>query len=166
MPHKKNPVLSENLTGLSRLVRSYVAPSLENVILWHERDISHSSVERNIGPDSTITLDFALNRLTNILKKMSVYPKKMLKNLELTNGMIFSQRVMLGLTNHGFSREKAYKIVQKHAQNSSKNDTTFYKSLTKDKMITNKIHINDLKKMFDVNYHTKKIDLIYRRIFK
>ena len=97
---------------------------------------------------------------------MNVYPKKMLKNLELTNGMIFSQRVMLGLTNYGFSREKAYKIVQKHTQNSWKNNTTFYNSLTKDKMITKKIHNDDLKKMFDVNYHTKKIDLIYRRIFK
>lgn len=166
MPHKKNPILSENLTGLARLVRSYVVPALENISLWHERDISHSSVERNIGPDSTITLDFALNRLTNILKNMNVYPKKMLKNLELTNGMIFSQRVMLKLTNHGFSREKAYKIVQKHAQNSWKNNTTFYNSLAKDKMITNKIHINDLEKLFDVNYHTKNIDLIYRRIFK
>ena len=166
MPHKKNPILSENLTGLARMIRSYVVPALENISLWHERDISHSSVERNIGPDSTITLDFALNRLTNILKNMNVYPKKMLKNLELTNGMIFSQRVMLGLTNHGFSREKAYKIVQKHTQNSWKNNTTFYNSLTKDKMITKKIHNDDLKKMFDVNYHTKKIDLIYRRIFK
>ena len=111
MPHKKNPVLSENLTGLSRMIRSYVSPSLENISLWHERDISHSSVERNIGPDSTITLDFALDRLKNILKNINVYPKKMLKNLNITKGLIFSQRVMIELTKHGFSREKAYELV-------------------------------------------------------
>ena len=105
---KKIQYLSENLTGLARMVRSYVVPALENISLWHERDISHSSVERNIGPDSTITLDFALNRLKNILKNMNVYPKKMLKNLNITNGLIFSQRVMLELTNYGFTREKAY----------------------------------------------------------
>ena len=120
MPHKKNPILSENLTGLARIVRSHVVPALENISLWHERDISHSSVERNIGPDSTITLDFALDRLKNILKNMSVYPKKMLKNLDIYKGLIFSQRVMLELTKYGFSREKAYRIVQKNAQNSLK----------------------------------------------
>ena len=107
MPHKKNPILSENLTGLSRMVRSYVLPALENISLWHERDISHSSVERNIGPDSTITLDFALFRLKNILKNMNVYPKKNLKKLNIKKGLIYSQRVMLELTNHGFSREEA-----------------------------------------------------------
>jgi Adenylosuccinate lyase len=116
MPHKRNPILSENLTGLARMVRSYVVPALENISLWHERDISHSSVERNIGPDSTITLDFALIRLKNILNTMNVYPKKMLKNLDITSGLIFSQKVMLELTNYGFSREKAYRIVQKNAQ--------------------------------------------------
>ena len=120
MPHKTNPILSENLTGLSRLVRSYVVPALENISLWHERDISHSSVERNIGPDSTITLDFALFRLKNILKNMNIYPKKMLKNLNLTKGLIFSQRVMLELTKKGFSREYSYKVVQKHSTNARK----------------------------------------------
>ena len=118
MPHKKNPVLSENLTGLARMVRSYVVPALENVSLWHERDISHSSVERNIGPDSTITLDFALNRLKNILRDLNVYPKKMLENLNITKGLIFSQRIMIELTNRGLSKERAYRIVQKNAQNS------------------------------------------------
>ena len=166
MPHKKNPVLSENLTGLARMVRSYVIPALENISLWHERDISHSSVERNIGPDSTITLDFALNRLKNILKNMNVYPKKMLKNLSITNGLIFSQRVMLELTRHGFSREKAYALVQKNAQNSWKKNIPFFNSLANDSLINKKISNKDLVKMFDLNYHTKRIDFIYKRIFK
>ena len=113
MPHKKNPILSENLTGLARLIRSNVAPALENVALWHERDISHSAVERNIGPDTTIALDFALARLNNLVKNLNIYPKKMLKNLNLTNGIFFSQRVLLELTSVGFSREEAYGIVQK-----------------------------------------------------
>ncbi len=166
MPHKKNPVLSENLTGLARMVRSYVIPALENISLWHERDISHSSVERNIGPDSTITLDFSLNRLKNILKNMNVYPKKMLKNLSITNGLIFSQRVMLELTRHGFSREKAYTLVQKNAQNSWKKNISFFNSLANDSLINKKISNKDLVKMFDLNYHTKRIDFIYKRIFK
>ena len=166
MPHKKNPILSENLTGLARIVRSYVVPALENISLWHERDISHSSVERNIGPDSTITLDFALNRLKNILINMNVYPKKMLLNLNLTNGLIFSQRVMLELTKHGFSREKAYTIVQKNAQNSLKKKISLYASLTNDTLINKKISNKSLIKMFDLNYHTKKIDVIFKRIFK
>ncbi len=166
MPHKKNPILSENLTGLARLVRSYVVPALENISLWHERDISHSSVERNIAPDSTITLDFALNRLKNILNNMSIYPKKMLKNLNITNGLIFSQRVMLELTKHGFSREKAYRIVQKNAQNSHKRNISFYDSLTNDSLINKKISNKDLRKMFDLNYHIKKINIIFNRIFK
>ena len=166
MPHKKNPILSENLTGLARMVRSYVIPALENISLWHERDISHSSVERNIGPDSTITLDFALNRLKNILQNMNVYPKKMLKNLNITNGLIFSQRVMLELTNKGFSREKAYMIVQKNAQNSSKKDISFYESLANDSLINKKISNKDLIKMFDLAYHTKRINIIFKRIFK
>jgi len=166
MPHKKNPILSENLTGLARMVRSYVVPALENIALWHERDISHSSVERNIGPDSTITLDFALNRLTNILKNMAVYPKKMLKNLDLSNGLIFSQRVMLELMKHGFAREKAYRIVQKNAQNSRKRNISFYDSLMNDALINKKISNKDLKKMFDLKYHTRKINIIFNRIFK
>ena len=164
MPHKKNPILSENLTGLARMVRSYVVPALENISLWHERDISHSSVERNIGPDSTATLDFALNRLKNILQNMNVYPQKMLRNLNITNGMIFSQRVMLELTKYGFSREQAYKIVQNNAQNSWKKNISLYESLTKDLMINKKISNNELKKMFDLTYHMKKIDIIFKRI--
>ena len=116
MPHKKNPILSENLTGLARLIRSCVIPALENVSLWHERDISHSAVERNIGPDANITTDFALVRLANILNNIIVYPKKMIENLDLTKGLIFSQEVMLELTKTGLSREKSYKIVQSYAK--------------------------------------------------
>jgi len=166
MPHKKNPILSENLTGLARMVRSYVVPALENISLWHERDISHSSVERNIGPDSTITLDFALNRLKNILKNMNVYPKKMLKNLNINNGIIFSQRVMLELTKHGFSREKAYMIVQKNVNNSLKKNISFYKSISNDSLINKKISNKDLDKMFDFNYHIRRINIIFNRVFK
>ncbi len=166
MPHKKNPILSENLTGLTRMIRSYVYPALENISLWHERDISHSSVERNIGPDSTITIDFALNRLKNILDNMNVYPKKMLKNLNITNGLIFSQRVMLELTKYGFTREKAYSLVQRHAQNSWKKNISLYESLSKDLLINKKISNKNLINMFQVNYHTKKIDFIFKRVFK
>ena len=166
MPHKKNPILSENLTGLARMIRSYVLPALENISLWHERDISHSSVERNIGPDSTVTLDFALNRLKNILKNMNVYPKKMLKNLNITKGLIYSQRVMIELTKNGFSREKAYALVQKNARNAWSNNISFFDSLSKDPSINKKISNKELTKMFDINYHTKKINLIYKRVFK
>jgi adenylosuccinate lyase len=166
MPHKKNPILSENLTGLSRMIRSYAVPALENISLWHERDISHSSVERNIGPDSTITLDFSLNRLKNILNNINVYPQKMLKNLNFTNGLIFSQRVMLELTKYGFSREKAYKIVQVNAQNAWRKKISLYESLTKEKLIRKKISDKNLKKMFNIDYHTKKIDFIFNRVFK
>jgi Adenylosuccinate lyase len=166
MPHKRNPILSENLSGLARMVRSYVIPALENIALWHERDISHSSVERNIGPDSTITLDFALFRLKNILNNMNVYPKKMLQNLNITKGLIFSQRVMIELTKYGFSREKAYALVQKNAQKSWSKNISFYESLAKDSLINKKISNKDLLKMFDINYHTKRIDLIFKRVFK
>jgi len=166
MPHKKNPILSENLTGLARMIRSYVMPALENISLWHERDISHSSVERNIAPDSTITLDFALNRLKNLLKNMNVYPKKMLDNLSITKGLIFSQRVMIELTKYGFSREKAYLLVQKNAQNAWNKNMSLYESLSKDSLINKKISNKDLVKMFDIKYHTKKIDVIFKRIFR
>ena len=166
MPHKRNPILSENLTGLSRMVRSYVMPALENVSLWHERDISHSSVERNIGPDSTVTLDFALYRLKSILEKINIYPKKMRENLNITKGLIFSQRVLLELTNNGFSREKAYSIVQKHAQNAWKNNVTLFEGLSSDKRVISKIPLNKLKNMFNLNYHLKSVDIIYKRIFK
>ncbi len=165
MPHKRNPILSENLTGLTRLVRSYVVPALENIALWHERDISHSSVERNIGPDATITLDFALVRLKNILKNMNVYPKRMINNLKLTKGLIFSQQVMLELTKNGFSREQAYKITQKHAKYSHTKNISLLESLSKDSNLTKKINPQKLRKIFDLNYHTKKINYIFKRVF-
>ena len=166
MPHKKNPILSENLTGLARLIRSSVIPALENIALWHERDISHSAVERNIGPDATIALDFALARLSYIIKNLNIYPKKMQKNLNITNGIFFSQRVLLELTNTGFSREEAYQIVQKNALSSWKTDTSFFENILSDKKITTKIPVNKLKKLFDFGYHTKKINIIFKRCLK
>ena len=166
MPHKKNPILSENLTGLARLIRSYVIPSLENVALWHERDISHSAVERNIGPDATIALDFALHRLSNIIKNLNIYPKKMKKNLDITNGIFFSQRVLLELTNVGFTREQSYKIVQRNAMQAWEENSSFYNKIVSDKKIINKISVNKLKKLFDFGYHTKKINIIFRRSLK
>ena len=165
MPHKRNPILSENLSGLSRLVRSYVVPALENIALWHERDISHSSVERNIGPDATITLDFALVRMKNILKKMRVYPKKMIDNLNLTKGLIFSQQVMIELTKNGFTREEAYKVVQKHARFSWTNNISLLESLINDKNLTKKIGSRKLNNIFDLSYHTKNIDYIFKKVF-
>ena len=166
MPHKKNPILSENLTGLARLIRSCVIPALENVSLWHERDISHSAVERNIGPDSTITLDFALARLSNVVKNLNIYPKKMIKNLNITNGIFFSQRILLELTTVGFTREEAYKIVQKNAMNAWKQNSSFLNNIISDRKITNKIPVNKLKKLFNFSYHTKKINIIFKRSLK
>ena len=166
MPHKKNPILSENLTGLARLIRSNVLPALENIVLWHERDISHSAVERNIGPDSTIALDFALTRLNEVIKNLNIYPKNMKKNLNLTNGLIFSQRVLLELTSCGFTREDAYTIVQKNAMKTWKNNTPFLENLSKDQRIIKKIPVNKLKKLFDLGYHTKKINIIFKRALK
>ena len=166
MPHKKNPILSENLTGLARLIRSSVIPALENVALWHERDISHSAVERNIGPDTTIALDFALNRLSGVVKNLNIYPKQMIKNLNLTRGIFFSQRILLELTNSGFTREEAYKIVQKNAMKSWSEKSSFLENTLKDKKITNKIPVNKLKKLFNFSYHTKKINIIFRRSLK
>ncbi len=166
MPHKKNPILSENLTGLARLIRSNVIPALENVALWHERDISHSAVERNIGPDATIALDFALSRLEQVIKNLNIYPKNMLKNLNITNGIFFSQRVLLELTTQGFSREEAYKIVQKNALDAWKQNSSFLSKIVSDKKITNKIPVNKLKKLFDFSYHTKKINIIFSRSLK
>ena len=166
MPHKKNPILSENLTGLARLIRSSVVPALENVALWHERDISHSAVERNIGPDTTITLDFALSRLNNVVKNLSIYPKNMKKNLDITNGIFFSQRVLLELTTTGFTREESYKIVQKNAMQAWKENSSFYSKIVSDKKITNKIPVNKIKKLFDFGYHTKKINVIFNRSLK
>jgi adenylosuccinate lyase len=166
MPHKKNPILSENLTGIARLVRSYVIPALENIVLWHERDISHSAVERNIGPDSTIALNFALNRLNGIIKKLNIYPKNMKKNLNLTNGLFFSQRVLLELTTAGFSREESYSLVQKNAMESWNKNTSFYDNIANDSKIIKKIPVNKLKKLFDFSYHTKKINIIFSRNLK
>ena len=166
MPHKKNPILSENLTGLARLIRSSVIPALENVVLWHERDISHSSVERNIGPDTTIALDFALNRLSNLIKNLNIYSKNMYRNLNLTNGIFFSQRVLLELTTAGFTREEAYKIVQKNALNAWEKNSSFLSNIISDKIITDKIPVNKLKKLFDFSYHTKKINIIFNRSLK
>ena len=166
MPHKKNPILSENLTGLARIVRSHVTPALENIALWHERDISHSSVERSIGPDSNITLDFALVRLSNLLDNMIVYPKKMIKNLNLTNGVVFSQEVMLELTKVGFTREKAYRMVQKHAKISISKNINLIDLLKKDKLIYSKISDKKIDSIFKYSKHLKNINYIFKRVFK
>ena len=166
MPHKKNPILSENLTGLARIVRSHVTPALENIALWHERDISHSSVERSIGPDSNITLDFALVRLSNLLDNMIVYPKKMIKNLNLTNGVVFSQEVMLELTKVGFTREKAYRMVQKHAKISISKNINLIDLLKKDRLICSKIPNKKIDSIFKYSKHLKNINYIFKRVFK
>jgi adenylosuccinate lyase len=166
MPHKKNPILSENLTGLARMVRSAVVPALENIALWHERDISHSSVERNIGPDTNITIDFALVRLTNILDNMIVYPKKMLENLNLTKGLIFSQELMLELTKSGLSRERSYKMVQTYAKKCFAEDLNLFDVVLNDKFIMSKITTKRLKEIFSYNKHFKNVNLIFKRVFK
>ncbi|MDC3036430.1 adenylosuccinate lyase [Candidatus Pelagibacter sp.] len=166
MPHKKNPILTENLTGLSRIVRSTVGPALENISLWHERDISHSSVERNIGPDANITLDFALVRLSNILENMIVYPKKMLENLNLTKGLIFSQELMLELTKTGLSREKSYKMVQNYAKKCFKENLDLFNAIQSDKYIMKNISKNKLNNIFSYSRHFKNVNLIFRRVFK
>jgi len=166
MPHKKNPILSENLTGLSRMVRSYVAPALENIALWHERDISHSSVERNIGPDANITLDFALNRLSDILDKMIIYPKKMIQNINLTKGLIFSQEIMLELTKSGLSREKSYKIVQSYSKKCFSENTNLFDLISKDKFIMSKISKSKINSIFNYSSHFKNVNLIFKRVFK
>ena len=166
MPHKKNPILSENLTGLARMVRSSVIPALENIALWHERDISHSSVERNIGPDANITLDFALVRLTNILNNMIIYPKKMLENLNITKGLIFSQELMLELTKTGLSREKSYKMVQGYAKKCFAENLDLLNVIQSDKYIMNNISQRKLRSIFSYSKHFKNINLIFRRVFK
>ena len=166
MPHKKNPILSENLTGLARIVRGHVVPALENVTLWHERDISHSSVERSIGPDANITLDFALVRLSNLLDNMVVYPKKMLENLNITRGLVFSQEVMLELTKTGMAREKAYRLVQGHAKKSISNHINLIELLKKDKNVTNRISKNKINKIFTYKKHFKNVNYIFNRVFR
>jgi len=166
MPHKKNPILSENLTGLARMVRSTVIPALENIALWHERDISHSSVERNIGPDANITTDFSLNRLTNILDNMIVYPKKMLENLNMTKGLIFSQELMLELTKSGLSREKSYKMVQSYAKKCFAENLDLISVIQSDKYIMSKISQKKIKTIFSYSKHFKNVNLIFKRVFK
>ena len=166
MPHKKNPILSENLTGLARMVRSAVIPALENIALWHERDISHSSVERNIGPDANVTLDFALSRLANILDNMIVYPKKMLENLNITKGLIFSQELMLEITKTGLSREKWYKMVQGKKKKCFAENLNLFNVIQSDKFITGKITPKRLKSIFSYSKHFKNVNLIFGRVFK
>lgn len=165
MPHKRNPVLSENLTGLARMVRAYVTPALENVALWHERDISHSSVERMIGPDATITLDFALRRLTNMMDKLVLYPESMLKNLNKLGGLVFSQRVMLALTQKGVSREEAYQLVQRNAMRVWEQGKDFLTELLADREVTKALPEAELRPLFDLGYHTKHVETIFQRVF-
>jgi adenylosuccinate lyase len=166
MPHKRNPVLSENITGLARLVRSYSIPGMENIVLWHERDISHSSVERNIGPDATVTLDFLLIRLNNVVANLVVHPKTMESNLNKFKGLIFSQGVMLKLTQKGVKREDAYKVVQKNAMKTWDKNEDFYNNLKKDKLIQKNLTTKELKQLFDVNYHKRYINHILGRVLK
>ena len=165
MPHKRNPVLTENLTGLARVVRGYVTPAMENVALWHERDISHSSVERMIGPDATITLDFALARLTGVIDKLLVYPENMLKNLNRFPGLVMSQRVLLALTQAGVSREDAYALVQRNALRVWETGADFRTELLKDPDVTAALSPAEIDEKFDLGYHTKHVDTIFRRVF-
>jgi adenylosuccinate lyase len=165
MPHKRNPVLTENLTGLARLVRGMVTPALENVALWHERDISHSSVERMIGPDATVTLDFALHRLTGVIDKLLVYPQNMKKNLDLLGGLVHSQRVLLALTQKGASREDAYKFVQRNAMPVWRGEGDFLDLLKKDPDVKKLLSDAELEEKFDLGYHLKHVDTIFRRVF-
>ena len=165
MPHKRNPVLSENLTGLARTVRAYVTPALEDVALWHERDISHSSVERVIGPDATTILDFALARLAGIIDKLVVYPGNMQKNLERLGGLIHSQRVMIALTQKGMAREDAYAIVQRNAMRVWKGEGDFLSLLAADKDVRKHLSAAELEENFDLGYHFKHVDTIFERVF-
>src|SRR4051812_28039841 len=165
MPHKRNPVLTENITGLARMVRSYAMPAMENVALWHERDISHSSVERMIGPDSTVTLDFALNRLAGVIEKLVVYPANMQKNLDRLGGLVHSQRVLIALTKAGMSREDAYKLVQKHAMQVWRGNGDFLTLLKGDKAVRAKLKPAEIEANFDLAHHFKHVDTIFKRVF-
>ncbi|MGN6766963.1 MAG: adenylosuccinate lyase, partial [Rhizobiaceae bacterium] len=165
MPHKRNPVLSENLTGLSRMVRSYALPAMEDVALWHERDISHSSVERMIGPDATVTLDFALARLTGVIEKLVVYPENMLANLNRFRGLVHSQRVLLALTQAGVSREDAYWLVQRNAMKVWQEGKDFLEELLADKEVRAALSEEEIRDKFDLGYHTKHVDTIFGRVF-
>ena len=167
MPHKRNPVLTENLTGLARMVRAYAIPAMENVALWHERDISHSSVERFIGPDATITLDFALARLTGVVDKLLVYPERMRKNLGRMGGLIHSQRVLLALTQAGLSREDAYALVQRNAMKvwESDGELSLLELLKQDPEVSSRLSPGELEELFDLDHHLKRVDTIFERVF-
>ena len=171
MPHKRNPILTENLTGLARIVRSSIVPALENISLWHERDISHSSVERMIAPDATVTLDFAIDRLINVIDELVVYPDQMLRNLNQFGGLVFSQRLLLVLTQKEVSREESYKVVQKNAMLAwesygSENPLLFEDLIKKDEFITSTLSKKEIEDIFDLKYHTKNIDKIYKRVLE
>ncbi|MDC0033921.1 adenylosuccinate lyase [Alphaproteobacteria bacterium] len=166
MPHKRNPVLTENITGLTRMVRAAVTPAMENVSLWHERDISHSSVERMIGPDATLTLDFALTRMTGVIDKLLVYPDMMQRNLDALGGLIFSQRVLLALTQAGMSREDAYLTVQRNAMKVWRDGADFLTELKADSDVTSLVSDDILANMFDLGYHTQRVDQIFDRVFR
>ena len=172
MPHKRNPVLTENLTGLARMVRSFALPAMENVALWHERDISHSSVERMIGPDATVTLDFALVRLTGVIDKLLVYPDRMLGNMNRLGGLVHSQRILLALTQAGAQREDAYRLVQRNAmkvwdsyQIAGAASVDFLEQLLADADVRNYLSAEDIRERFDLGYHTKNVDVIFKRVF-
>jgi adenylosuccinate lyase len=167
MPHKRNPVLTENITGLARLVRGYVTPALENVALWHERDISHSSVERMIGPDATVTLDFALHRLSGVMEKLVVYPQRMQKNLDRMGGLVHSQRVMLALTQAGMAREDAYHVVQRNAMKVWESDgaLSLLDLLKADSDVTTLLSPAELESSFDLGYHLARVDRVFERVF-
>ncbi|MGD9830050.1 MAG: adenylosuccinate lyase [Hyphomicrobiaceae bacterium] len=165
MPHKRNPVLTENLTGLARMVRAYALPAMENVALWHERDISHSSVERMIGPDATVTLDFALNRAAGVVEKLLVYPENMRRNLDRLGGLIHSQRVLLALTQKGVSREDSYAWVQRNAMPVWRGEGDFLTLLKADKDVAGTLTADELEALFDLGYHTRHVDTIFSRVF-
>ena len=165
MPHKRNPVLTENLTGLARMVRSYALPAMENVALWHERDISHSSVERMIGPDATVTLDFALARLTGVIEKLVVYPERMRENLERTRGLVHSQQVLLALTQAGVSREDAYRLVQRNAMKVWEEGADFLTELKADPEVSAALAAEEIAGLFDLAHHTRHTDTIFARVF-
>ncbi len=165
MPHKRNPVLSENLVGLARMVRAYVTPALENIALWHERDISHSSVERMIGPDATVTLDFALGRLAGIVDKLIVYPDNMRKNLDRLGGLVHSQRVLLALTQKGVAREDAYRLVQRNAMKAWRGEGDFLALLKSDADVHKHLSDKELAANFDLDFHFAQVDTIFQRVF-
>jgi adenylosuccinate lyase len=165
MPHKRNPVLTENLTGLARLVRMAVVPAMEDVALWHERDISHSSVERMIGPDTTVTLDFALARLTGVIDRLVVYPDNMLANMNRFRGLIHSQRVLLALTQKGVSREDSYRLVQRNAMKVWEEGKDFQEELLADPDVTAALSPAEIEALFDLGYHTRHVDTIFARVF-